>query len=433
MQLKIILYLFAFSLGISVRGQQIHIEHFAIAKHAPKQKGVALLDLYTVEEGMTFMVGGVPVSPQEGDGYITLTMPHKATALMVQHPEYGQLNWKIPGKGVKRKKHYRADLVVMSKEKDFRSPKQWVVLHVSPKHCIVQVDSTMYLLEEGYQELYLGVGKHSLQIESPFFRQLTDTLSVTDSAGVVKHYQLEPYYAFLEVKTPTEESIVYLDQKQLGTGTVCTGRMAPGRYHLQVMDGDRLCYDHWIELEIGEKKEIQVSGYPVPLRDKTPLSHTIDGEKANRNTEEIRGDSVAVATSLVKIKAFNDSTEIWLNREYVGSGDWQGKLVPGFYAVSSVKEGLESRTTYFWVKSEKDMKITLMAPMADYGMINVICDEPGAKVYLNGILADETPCVLQNLPLNLSHHLRVVKGKRSEEKQIRLKGNDIINVRFKLK
>lgn len=51
----------------------------------------------------------------------------------------------------------------------------------------------------------------------------------------------------------------------------------------------------------------------------------------------------------VHITAFDADTEIWLNRERLGQGEWRGNLAPGFYAVSSRKEGLDSRTDFFWV------------------------------------------------------------------------------------
>ena len=51
----------------------------------------------------------------------------------------------------------------------------------------------------------------------------------------------------------------------------------------------------------------------------------------------------------VTIVAPDDSTAIWVNRELMGYGTWEGQLPIGYYQVSTEKEGLESRTTGIWV------------------------------------------------------------------------------------
>ena len=126
-------------------------------------------------------------------------------------------------------------------------------------------------------------------------------------------------------------------------------------------------------------------------------------------------------------------TEIWLNREQVGQGEWRGKLAPGFYAVSSKKEGLDSRTDFFWVDAGKSVELNLISPLADYGLLNVSCDEVDAAVFLNGLAAGFAPCVLRNLPVDRTYRLRLVKGRKAAETLVRLKGNDIVNVKLKLK
>lgn len=79
------------------------------------------------------------------------------------------------------------------------------------------------------------------------------------------------------------------------------------------------------------------------------------------------------------------------------------------------------------------MELNLISPLADYGLLNVSCDEVNATVFLNGLKVGVAPCVLRNLPIGNTYRLRVVKGRREAEKVIRLKGNDIVNVQLNLK
>ena len=135
----------------------------------------------------------------------------------------------------------------------------------------------------------------------------------------------------------------------------------------------------------------------------------------------------------VHITAFDADTEIWLNRERVGQGEWRGNLAPGFYAVSSRKEGLDSRTDFFWVDAGKSVELNLISPLADYGLLNVSCDEVDATVFLNGLAIGSAPCVLRNLPVGRTYRVRLVKGRKAAETLVRLRGNDIVNVKLKLK
>lgn len=91
--------------------QKISIERFKRVKKdllnktpLPVDKKQATLDLLTDEKGFTFKADGkIEVQPQEADGKITILTPHKTKFLLVKHPDYGQLTWKVPGKGLKEK------------------------------------------------------------------------------------------------------------------------------------------------------------------------------------------------------------------------------------------------------------------------------------------------------------------------------------------
>ena len=134
------------------------------------------------------------------------------------------------------------------------------------------------------------------------------------------------------------------------------------------------------------------------------------------------------------IKALDEHTSIWVNRELKGYGSWEGTLDAGFYLISTEKEGMESRSTTLWVADDTPKNIELLAPMSDYGMMNVHCNEIGAKVYVNGQLAGFTPCVVKNLPVDKNYLVKLVKaGFFQAEKEIRVIGNDLVDVSMTIK
>ena len=136
----------------------------------------------------------------------------------------------------------------------------------------------------------------------------------------------------------------------------------------------------------------------------------------------------------VTIKAPNDSTEIWVDREMVGTGSWEGRLADGYHIVNTRKDGLESRTTDLWIEDENPVIIELMPPMTAYGLLNVHSNEVGAKVYVNGVMLGVTPCVVDHLPAGMNCKIRLsLEGFWDAETEVQVIANDMVDVDLKLK
>lgn len=426
-----------------VMAQRMHVEDFGRYKKPflhkasfTTDKRQALLDFFTNEKGFQFFVEDAPVAATEGEGMVTLALPHRTGSLIIKHPVYGQLAWKVPNGVLKKKKHYHAYLHTESLEKEFRQQKQWALISTVPERAIVYVDTVIHPLLDGNLSLYLPLGRHVCRIESPFYQTLNDTIELTDIVRFEKRYVLQPFYAYLTVETDWPDARICLDGDSLGLQRVETSRLMPGRYRLTVNQGDSLYYEQWLELANAERKVVDLHG--IELRPFPQLGQSIE---MSGFPDEVLADSMASdglqeqsgQWTGVHITAFDADTEIWLNRERVGQGEWRGNLAPGFYAVSSRKEGLDSRTDFFWVDAGKSVELNLISPLADYGLLNVSCDEVDATVFLNGLAIGSAPCVLRNLPVGRTYRVRLVKGRKAAETLVRLRGNDIVNVKLKLK
>ena len=426
-----------------VMAQRMHVEDFGRYKKPflhkasfTTDKRQALLDFFTNEKGFQFFVEDAPVAATEGEGMVTLALPHRTGSLIIKHPVYGQLAWKVPNGVLKKKKHYHAYLHTESLEKEFRQQKQWALISTVPERAIVYVDTVIHPLLDGNLSLYLPLGRHVCRIESPFYQTLNDTIELTDIVRFEKRYVLQPFYAYLTVETDWPDARICLDGDLLGLQRVETSRLMPGRYRLTVNLGDSLYYEQWLELANAERKVVDLHG--IELRPFPQLGQSIE---MSGFPDEVLADSMASdglqeqsgQWADVHITAFDVDTEIWLNRERLGQGEWRGNLAPGFYAVSSRKEGLDSRTDFFWVDAGKSVELNLISPLADYGLLNVSCDEVDATVFLNGLAIGSAPCVLRNLPVGRTYRVRLVKGRKAAETLVRLRGNDIVNVKLKLK
>lgn len=420
-----------------VSAQQIKVADFVRLKQPllhPRtytvDKQFALLDLYTQEKGFEFLIGKQPIPVQEGDGMVTLMLPDMTTFFTIKHPDYGQLAWKVLGSPLRRKKHYQAQLITDSPDKEFSVSHQWAVFHLQPSQAIVTIDSTMHRILSGQLQVLLPIGRHSIRVETPFYEELADTFVLLDTSRLDMHISLHPLYSYLEVTSEVPDAEIRLNGNPIGKGKARSGRISPGIHELALYHGTLCIYRSPVTLASGERRIL-----------------SIGGEFAKNSNGDLPGIGTAAghdaATSLIAndeqpdsfyIQAFDDSTEIWVNREMVGHGSWKEQLEPGVYAVSTRKDGLESRTQYVQVGGGSRQQVKMPTPYASYGWLSVSCNVVDAQVWLDGKLAGSTPCIIPNLHIRKKYLLRITKdGYKPYERIITIRGNDMLRVEGKLK
>ena len=447
-------------LMLPVSAQKITVEQFKKVKKdllngtpLSKDKKQATLDLLTDEKGFEFKASGtVDVQVTEGDGMITILTPHKTKFLLIKHPEYGQTTWKVPDrKGLKKKKHYQANLVTDKPGKEYKMSKQWVVFKVTPQNAILVVDSTTALLRDGQAQFNLTVGKHPYKVDAPFHEAVEDTVEVVDSVKLFVPVVLQSFYSYLTVKQPMMDAFIFLDGQLIGRGGSTSGHLHTGDHRLQVYRNGECFLDSVFNIEKAEKKVIELAA--SDLRKKPHVAKlavaAVAEEKAKPDSVAVGDlavkDSVAVKDSLasqnnqapqfaqVTITAPDDSTEIWVNREKMGEGKWEGQLQLGYYTVNTRKEGLESKTIPLWVDDTLPKILDLSAPQASYGLLNVHSNVIGAKVKVNGVEVGQTPCVVENLPASKSCTILLTKKGYVNAQAVMVPiGNDMLDVYLKM-
>ena len=463
-----LLLLFTFSPFhlLTSTAQEMHIVEFKKLKKGPlnmnhvvTSKKEAILDLKTSEKGFSFMADGKQeVAAEEGEGILTLKTPDKTAFIVVKHADYGQLTWKVPQKkGLRRKKHYTATLQTFSPDKEYKLKEQWVIFEIQPQDAILTIDSTMTTIHGGRKQMYLPIGKHAWLAEAPFHQEEMDTVELTDEERKIVKIALQPIYSYLAVKTELEGCDIMVDGQWIGKTQGTSGHLREGSHRLIVMK-DSLCY-YDADFDIGwkEKKTIELTAADLhPVSTKKSLEwYYAQLARNSVKTDSVKTDSLSADSSLhgdlqtpdsclqsskaaikapVSIKAVDDFTSIWVNRELKGYGSWEGELEPGFYLVSTEKDGLESKSKPLWVYDATPVKLELLPPMGSYGMLNVQCNEIGANVYINDKLVGTTPCVIKDLPGDSRCEVRLEKAGFSRAvKTVKVVGNDLTYVKLELK
>ena len=438
---RFLLFLLIISWASTMTAQDMKIENFSRLKKKFLQhksfstdKTQAILDLYTSEKGFTFKADGEnDATAKEEDDKITLLLPHKTHFILIKHPEYGELIWKVPSKAkvLKKKKHYRCDLLTNSPKKEYHISKQWAVFYVQPQNAILYVDSTMHFVRNGKAQVYLPLGNHACKVEAPFYEPWEGTICLNDSERIDQQVNLEPIYSYLTVRTPLQDCTILLNGNPIGNTQTISNRLVAGRYRLTIVNKSICYYNDWIDIKPTEKKVIDITE-----KDLNPISipsYMTAAQLAELppSKHPFLNDNVQAPVHVI---APDNETSILINREKKGEGEWEGVLPKGFYAINTEKEGLESATYYLWIENEWEQVVNLSTPQSAYGMLNVQSNVVDAEIFVNGIASGKTPFIIHNLPANHTYQIKLKKkGHKDISKAIYIRGNEMNNITINMK
>ncbi len=401
-----------------------------------KEKRQAVLLLTTDEKGFTFKADGkTDIQAEENDGLIKLKVPHKTQYLTITHADYGQYTWRAPGKGLRKKKCYHAYLSTYNPDKEYKLQKQWVVFSITPENAILQVDSITTLVRNGKAQFHLTLGKHPYKIESPFHETIEDTLEVTDEQQLTVPIQLQAIYSYLTVRTPSRNCRIYIDDQLIGQYQGVSRHLTPGDHRLSVFVDSTCYYDSYVSLSAAEKKEMTITAADMQPRTWRRQVKSIPAEKSDTSQAiSLAQEEPVPLKAPVTIKATDDQTAIWVNRELMGYGCWEGTLDEGYYIIHTYKDGKESTTHHLWVSDEIPKVLNIGTPQTDRGFLSVHSNIVGANVYINDNLVGATPCILGDLPANKSCEVRLEYPLyKSARQKVFVLGNDMVNVEITMK
>lgn len=438
MAILLLLLTFHFSL-FKVNAQTMEVKDFTRMKRplwkrskvvVDKQK--ALLDLTTTEKGFTFKANGTEqAETAEGDGIITVKVPHKTRFLTIAHPTFGQLTWRVPVKYLKRKKHYRATLLTSDPTKAYKLSQQWVVMQVQPTNVIVHMDSTVHLLRDGNLALQLPLGTHHYQVESPFYEEVTDSFCLSDTAKTVLNITLQPAYSYLKVVTPWTGADIYVDGQLLDPVTSTSSRLMAGTHYLSVRKGGLSYYESSIQIGRAEKRVMTLTQSDFDPRWMPKV--TVIQPQATADTVQT-AQAIQEPTASVTLKAATPDTEILIDRVLVGKGEWSGQLTKGYHQLNTRQDSVESATSDLWIDSELPLEQQLAVPQTSEALINIHSNVVGAQIFINNRLVGQTPYIVEHLSANKVYEVRLEKkGYKTVSQKIQPKGNELTDMNIKMK
>ncbi len=144
------------------------------------------------------------------------------------------------------------------KEKEDAPKKQWVVFYIKPENAILHVDTMTFMVHDGKKMLQLPVKEYPVMVESPFFKEWKDTITLHETERSNVNVELQPIYSYVSVTTPLEEATILVDGDSIGQKTATSHRIVAGKHKVIVSVNGVCYYESAFDIGTAEKKVINV-------------------------------------------------------------------------------------------------------------------------------------------------------------------------------
>ena len=268
---------------------------------------------------------------------------------------------------------------------------EYCVLNITPTNADVFVDGRRIKHDDEPIVLELSCGEHKIKVSSPMYYAHEDSFIVSESQENSLSIELKPQFGSILVMTNAKESMVYIDDVELGIAPVSMEKLASGTHTLRIEDALHKKYEEVFVMNDGQRLEMDI--------------------KMEANFGE-----VVLCTDDKKL-------QVYIDGQYQGNGAWKGQLPIGHHSIECKKESHFSKTLDVFVKlgDETINTFTLPTLEAYYGCLKVNVKPVGSTVYLDGIEIGKSPLKYRNA-LTGKHVLKIIEeGGNIIEKEIDIK------------
>ena len=310
-------------------------------------------------------------------GHVELSCGDGCTRQIILHMQHLQSNAVYVGKV-----HYTPANIELN---PINAKKQIFSFEVNPKNASVEVlvgeKSEYCKIEDDIQSITLNHGTYKYIVSAPRYQTETGIIQVSDSTRT-KSVQLLPDYGWLTLSATESNSgaSVYV------INTTTKERIALGNIPLASYELDRGEY----LLQIFQNK----------YKDYTKKITILPNETIK--------ESPVLEPNFISLTLSTDTaSEIFVNGESYGKGQWSGTLELGEYAVETRKNN--HRSSYIpltLTHAEATQTITLAEPTPICGSLMVSGSPAKASIYIDDKYVGESPMIVNDLLIG-EHEVRV--------------------------
>ena len=273
-------------------------------------------------------------------------------------------------------------------------------------HLIVRADqenATIYIDDEplGTKEaskLLMQGTTHTWMIKCNMYH--TETGSVTLNERTVIDKKLRPNFGYLNISTTPEQGAkVFVDEEYVGQSPVTTEKLKSGSHSVRVMKD---------------------------MYKMTEKSFTVtDGQTTNA--------TLNMSANFVNVTINTESqSDIYVDDEYKGKGQWTGRLSDGSHIFEARKANHRDSKKSLDLFLGETKTINIDSPQPINGEIEINSSPMGATIYIDGKNYGETPNYISDILIG-EHELKLTKqGCAEVKKSITIKEGETLSVNEKL-
>lgn len=354
----------------------------------------ALIKVVTTQQGFVFDGGMVGiVKTKQGVGEVWVYVPHGIKKITIQHPQLGVLRDYYFPIAIEKAKTYELTLSTGKVETVVTHSvnKQFVVFSVNPTNAVVELGDEMLTVDsEGNATKGLPYGTYTYRVSCANYHTEAGQVTVTADGKAEVNITLRPNFGWIKFTGNSElnGAYIYVDNERVGQLPFTTDDLKSGVHQVRIVKNMYKTYEQQVTVQDNETTEVAVEMVP------------------NFATVTLTTD---------------DDSEIWVDGEMRGKGQWVGPLEIGSYTVEVKKASHRTVSEILEISTVEARTIQLKSPVPIHASLEISSTPLRAKVYIDGVEVGETPLLKSDVLVG-HHRITLEKeGYVTENRTVELK------------
>lgn len=321
-----------------------------------------------------------------------------ATFIEIIHDDFGKTEFTLP---YDLCDFCGYEMVIVRPNVDYDNMPQinYLVINADQDNAAIYIDGNYVGDKEASRSFEIG-SKHTWKIDCKLYHSESGEVTITSGDAIEISKTLRPAYGYINVTTnPEMNAVVFIDNERVGTTPYKSDKMPSGTYSVRIV---KEMYD--------------------------AVENTFIIEDGATTLAEI---SLSAGFMKLTVKADPDS-DIYIDSEYKGKGEWNGEVLFGTHYLEARKENHKPAVMKVELDKNSTSEIVLETPRPITGHIDINTSPMKADIYLDGKHYGTTPKVISNIIIG-EHKLKLEKdGYVALEKDIVVEEGEMLSLNEKL-
>lgn len=321
-----------------------------------------------------------------------------ATFIEIIHDDFGKTEFTLP---YDLCEFCGYEMVIVRPNVDYDNMPQinYLVINADQDNAAIYIDGNYVGDKEASRSFEIG-SKHTWKIDCKLYHSESGEVTITSGDAIEISKTLRPAYGYINVTTnPEMNAVVFIDNERVGTTPYKSDKMPSGTYSVRIV---KEMYD--------------------------AVENTFIIEDGATTLAEM---SLSAGFMKLTVKADPDS-DIYIDSEYKGKGEWNGEVLFGTHYLEARKENHKPAVMKVELDKNSTGEIVLETPRPITGHIDINTSPMKADIYLDGKHYGTTPKVISNIIIG-EHKLKLEKdGYVTLEKDIVVEEGEMLSLNEKL-